>query len=98
MSHGPRPGGGGVGDELGDELAEEEGDELGVPDGVAVGVGVGVPLLTLPVHVVPLRVNVAGIGLLPVHAPLNPKLVLAPVPREPLYEALVTVTFAPDCV
>src|SRR6185437_10584669 len=92
MSHGPRPGGGGDADALGDE----EGDKLGVPSEVGDAVGVGVPLLTVPVQVVPLSVNDAGVGLeLPFQEPLNPKLVLAPVPRDPLYDTFVTVTFAP---
>ena len=100
MSHGPRPGGGGDADALGDELGEEEGDEdgdkLGVPS--TVGVGVGVPLFTTPVQIVPLSVKAAGTGLLPFQEPLNPKLVLAPVPIDPLYDTFVTVTFAPDWV
>ncbi len=46
--------------------------------------GVGVPVLMPPVHSVPLRVKAVGFGLLPFQAPLNPKLVLPSVAREPL--------------
>jgi hypothetical protein len=80
---------------VGDEDGEADGDD----EGEVLGVEEGDPLVTPPVQVTPLRLKEAGAGFeLLFHAPLNPKLVLAPVPREPLYEALVTVTFAPDCV
>src|SRR6185437_590009 len=95
MSQTPWPGGGGVGDEDGDDDGEADGDELGVLDGD----GVGEPVPTTPVHATPFRLNEAGIGLeLLFQEPLNPKLVLAPVPRDPLYDTFVTVTFAPDWV
>src|SRR5579884_790053 len=99
MSHG-RLGGGGVpvGDADGEEDVEVDGVADGVALAVAVAVGVGVPLLMPPVHSVPLSVKAVGAGLLPFQDPLNPKLVLPPVAMEPLYEALVTVTLAPDWV
>ena len=37
-----------------------------------------------PLQTTPLRVNEVGFGLLPLHAPLNPMFVEAPVPRLPL--------------
>ena len=48
-----------------------------------VGV-VGVGLVVPPLQTVPFKVNWVGFGLLPLHASLNPMLVLAPVPSEPL--------------
>ena len=63
-------------------LGEAEADGESDADGVVLGVGE--PLLTEPVQVVPSSVELAGTGLLPVHAPLKPKLVLPPVPIEPL--------------
>ena len=56
-------------------------DALGDWDGVLLGVGL---FVTVPEHVTPLSVNVAGDGLLPVHVPLNPMLVDAPVASAPL--------------
>ncbi|GAB3384781.1 hypothetical protein GCM10027452_36340 [Micromonospora halotolerans] len=52
---------------------------------VGVGVGlVGVGLVVPPLQTVPFNVNWVGFGLLPLQAPLNPMLVLAPVPSAPL--------------
>src|SRR5204862_4823926 len=59
--------------------------------------GVGEPP-TLPVQTVPLRAKLAGTGLLPTHDPLNPKLVLPALAMAAFHAALVTVTWAPDCV
>src|SRR5690349_13929253 len=53
-------------------------------DVVRVGVGVVGPVVTPPVHVVPLREKLAGTGLLPVQLPLKPNEVLALVATEPL--------------
>jgi len=77
---------------------DAEGDADADTDAEAEVDGVGEPPLTLPVHVVPFRAKLDGTGLLPLHAPLNPKLVLAPVDSEPLYDTLLTTTFAPDWV
>jgi hypothetical protein len=75
-----------LGEPLADGLGELLGELLGVGLEVGLGLGVGVaePELTAPVHVVPLRVNESGTGLLLVQEPLNPKLVLPPVGIEPL--------------
>ncbi len=57
---------------------------VGVTVGLGVvGVGVGVPVVA-PVHVVPFTANEVGTGLEPLHEPLNPKLAVPPVPRDPL--------------
>src|SRR6185437_1478686 len=96
MSHGPWPAGG-VGEDDGDAEAEAEAEAEG--EDVLLGVGVGVPPPPMvPVQVVPLSVNVVGVGFEPFHAPLKPKLVLLPAPMEPLYETLLTVTLPPDWV
>ena len=89
MSHGSFAVGGAVAvaDAVGDTEVNTE-----------VGLGVGVPLETAPVHVVPFRLKVAGTGLDPFQAPLNPKLALPPAGIDPLYDMFVAVTFAPDCV
>ena len=46
----------------------------------------------------PLRVNDAGRGLLPVCVALNPKLVDAPGASDPFHAAFVAVTCVPDWV
>ena len=87
MSHGRLDGGGPpVEDADGEAEADIDGEADAEADAlaVAVGVGVGVPLLTPPVHNVPLSVKAVGLGLLPFHAPLKPKLVLPPVAMDPL--------------
>ena len=66
---------------------EDDGDGL---DGDGLGVA------TPPVQAVPLSAKLAGTGLAPVEAPLNPKLALAPVAMLPFQDVLVTVTCAPD--
>src|SRR5689334_13536698 len=53
-----------------------------VVGGAVVGGAVVPP--TPPVHAVPLRVKLAGAGLLPVHEPLKPKLTLPLVAMPPL--------------
>lgn len=63
--------------------------EDGVGQALALGVGVagvalGVVLVTEPVQTVPLRVNWAGTGFAAVQEPLNPNVVVALVPIEPL--------------
>src|SRR3954469_2833395 len=63
--------------------AVADGVTEGVMVGVTVGVGLGDPV-TLPVQATPLRVKLAGSGLLVVQDPLNPNEVLAPVARAPL--------------
>jgi hypothetical protein len=73
---------------MGDVVGEAVGVGLpAVRDGVGdavVGLALGVPVARSPVQVVPLRVNGAGTGLLPVHEPLNPKLAVPPVAMAPL--------------
>src|SRR5690242_1732563 len=71
---------------------------LGAAGSVAGGVLGGGVLggAVVPVHATPLRVKLAGAGLLEPDVPLNPKEALPPVGRLPLYSALVTVTCAPD--
>src|SRR5437868_4552921 len=67
---------------------------LGVGDEVALGVGelvcegllVGLPVTGVPLQAFPLRLNAAGIGLLPDQVPLNPKFVVPPVAMDPLYD------------
>src|SRR3954454_24200076 len=81
MSHGPRPGGGGL-EVLGDGPADD---------------GAGPDVLGLPVQVTPLSAKLAGAGLEPVQLPLNPTLTVAPVAMAALYGALVTVTAPPAC-
>ena len=89
MSHGNVPaGGGGV-------VVVTGGVGVVDVDGGVDGVG---EVVTVPEQVTPLSVNEDGTGLLPLHAPLNPKLVLAPEPMLALYDTFVTVTLAPDCV
>jgi hypothetical protein len=65
---------------------------VGGPDeGAPVGDGVLVP----PLQATPLRAKAVGAGLLPVHEPLNPKLVLPLVAKVPFQLALRAVTCAP---
>src|SRR5947209_1682182 len=47
---------------------------------------------------VPLKDSCAGAALVPENEPLKPKVTVAPVATEPLYETLAAVTFAPDWV
>jgi len=61
-----------------------------VVGGVVVG---GVP----PLQTVPFNVNCVGFGLLPLQAPLNPIVVLAPLASAPLYDSFFAVTFWPLC-
>src|SRR4051794_17116101 len=63
-----------------------------VPDVELLVVGGNVSPMTEPLHKAPLRENCAGTGLDPLQLPLNPNWVEAPVPRVPLYEALLAVT------
>ena len=48
------------------------------------------------VQVTLLRVNAVGLVLVPVHRPLKPTVVDAPVPRVPFHDRLVALTLAPD--
>jgi hypothetical protein len=50
------------------------------------------------VHAVPFSEKVAGSGLLPLHAPVKPIDVDAPVPSDPFQLALAAVTRSPACV
>src|SRR5438105_2621092 len=80
MSQGSCPGGGGGGGEF-----------------VGVRLGEGEPVvMTPPVQVVPLSAKLDGTALAPVHAPLNPNDVVAPVAIDALYDMLVAVTAPPD--
>jgi hypothetical protein len=85
------PAGGGV-DPLGDTdgLVERDGLTEGLVVGLVEGERLGEGLVGLgedgvgepvrpPVHSTPLRVKLAGTGLLPAHEPLNPRDALAPV-------------------
>jgi hypothetical protein len=86
-------------------LALGEADRLGLALGDADRLGLGlVPVrlgegefVTPPVHVTPLRVNVLGMGLLDVQAPLNPIWVEPLVARLLFQSRLTAVTLAPDC-
>ena len=69
MSQGPCPAGGCEELSLGFGLLEE---------------GAGLLELGVPVQATPLRVKLVGTGLVPVHAPLKPKDVEAPVATDPL--------------
>jgi hypothetical protein len=71
------------------------GELLGLP-GELLGELDGPPVW--PLQVVPLRANVDGAVLAPVHAPLNPNDTVAPVPMDALYDMFVAVAAPPDCV
>jgi hypothetical protein len=69
-----------------------DGDDDGVVEGDELGGGWD------PLHVVPFSAKLAGTGFAPDQDPLNPKFTVPPAGIEPLYEALETVTWPPDCV
>jgi hypothetical protein len=73
-----------------------DGAVVGVLVGPVAGGVVGVPGSVLPVQFRPLRVNVAGAGLLPVQLPLKPNDALPFVASEPFQPALETVTLSPE--
>ena len=63
---------------------------------VVVGTAVGV--VVAPVQATPLRVKLAGTGLVALfHAPLNPIDAVAPELRTLLYDRFVAVTWLPLC-
>src|SRR5687768_17149140 len=77
----------------------------GLPAGGVLGEVLGEALegfdgdgTTEPVHATPLSEKAAGFGLVPVHAPLKPIDVAAPVPSDPFQLRLAAVTRVPDCV
>src|SRR5262245_51045671 len=78
-----RPAGGSY--SVGDGLGEADSDGDGLGDVVRDGVGDAEVGVTPPVQVTPLRVKVAGAGLLdPFQVALNPNAVFAPVAMGPL--------------
>src|SRR5262245_28575210 len=58
-------------------------------------VGFWLPGLVDPVHATPLSEKAVGFGSLPLHVPLKPIWVDAPVPRLPFQDRLVPVTSWP---
>ena len=58
--------------------------------------GGGVVGVVPPLQATPLSVNEVGFGLLPLHDPLKPMLVAAPVARLPFHDSFCAVTLLPD--
>ena len=85
-------------DPEGEAEGEEDGDALGEADFDGLAEGVGLPLADAPLQVVPLSVNAAGTGLLPVQEPLKPSCTEPPAGSEAFQFRLATVTFEPLCV
>src|SRR5690349_21630541 len=75
----------GGGPEVGPVVGDVVGCTVGDGDTVRDGLAVGVVVAVLPLQVTPLRVKLAGTGLLELfHEPLKPNEVLPPVASTPL--------------
>jgi hypothetical protein len=75
----------------GDADGEDDADADAEADGDGLVVDVWL-------QVTPFRVNVVGFVFVPLKAKLAPICADPPVASDPFHVALVTVTFAPDCV
>src|SRR5690348_12144761 len=73
------------------------GGDVGGGDVVLDGETVGDVDTVEPVQATPFSEKLAGLPLVPVHEPLKPIDVDAPVPRLPFHDMLVAVTLAADC-